>query len=381
MDLPVNGFELLEQLKEKETNPKHQFRRLKNYLELKAREKGIPVFGDFELTPLCNLNCKMCYVHLDADQLKGRSILSVNKWKDLMYQAWKAGMMFANLTGGECLTYPGFEELFLYLHSLGCEVGVLTNGVLLDEKRIQFFKKHAPSVIQVTLYGWNEDVYERVTGKRAFSIVAKNIQHAVDVNLPVCISITPNCYLGEDIFDTIRVAKDLCKSVMINSLYTTPRIETGRADQQGDADISLYVRTYKYLNQLEGRETIEMHSESLPPCGSSCHEVSDCGLLCGGGRSGFSIDWKGTLKPCIDLEAIHAYPLTEGFSAAWTKINREANLWPRVPECTECAYNGVCNNCAAGMLRYASPGKQPCGLCEQTMELVRNGVFHLPECN
>ena len=306
MDLPVNGFDLLEQLKEKSTNPKLRFRKLKDYLEFKAREKGIPVFGDFELTPLCNLNCKMCYVHLGTDQLNGQSILSVDKWKDLIHQAWKAGMLFANLTGGECLTYPGFDELFLYLQSLGCEVGVLTNGVLLDEKRIQFFKTHAPSVIQVTLYGWNEDVYERVTGKRSFSIVAKNIQRAVDVNLPVCISITPNCYLGEDIIDTIRLAKDLCKSVKINSLYTTPRAETGRADQQGDADISLYVRAYEFLNQLEGRETIEISSESLPPCGSSCHETSDCGLLCGGGRSGFSIDWKGTLKPCIDLEAIRA---------------------------------------------------------------------------
>ena len=380
MDLPSNGFELLEQLKEKNINPNLNFRKLKDYLELKARKKGIPVFGDFELTPLCNLNCKMCYVHLGADQLNNHSVLPVETWKDLMYQAWKAGMMFANLTGGECLTYPGFDDLFLYLHSLGCGIGVLTNGVLLDEKRIQFFKKHAPSFIQVTLYGSDEDVYERVTGKRAFSIVTENIQRAVAADLPVCISITPSSYLGEDIIDTIRVAKDLCKSVMINSLYTTPRKETGRADQQGDADIGLYIRAYKFLDQLDGRETLQTLPESLPPCGSSCHESSDCGLLCGGGRSGFSIDWKGTLKPCIDLEAIHADPLTEGFSAAWNKINKEANLWPRVPECTECVYNGVCNNCAASSIRFAPPGKLPCGLCEQTMELVRNGVRHLPEC-
>lgn len=30
----------------------------------KAFEDGIPISGTFELTPRCNFDCKMCYVHL-----------------------------------------------------------------------------------------------------------------------------------------------------------------------------------------------------------------------------------------------------------------------------------------------------------------------------
>ena len=30
---------------------------------------GIPVSGIFELTPRCNLQCKMCYVRLTPDQM------------------------------------------------------------------------------------------------------------------------------------------------------------------------------------------------------------------------------------------------------------------------------------------------------------------------
>ena len=235
MGLPANGFELLRQLREKKPNNALNYDKLKNYFGMKAREKGIPMFGDFELTPLCNFDCRMCYVHLDADQLHGQSVLPVETWKDLMHQAWEAGMLSANLSGGECLTYPGFEELFLYLHSLGCEVGVLTNGLLLDDQRIQFFRDHSPSSIQVTLYGWNDDVYERVTGRRVFSTVVNNIRRAVEADLPVRISITPSSYLGEDIFETIRTARQICESVLINSCYTSPREETGRAGLQGDA--------------------------------------------------------------------------------------------------------------------------------------------------
>ena len=46
------------------------------YQENKAREKGIPLSGLFELTPFCNLDCKMCYVHLNKDQMNGRKLLT-----------------------------------------------------------------------------------------------------------------------------------------------------------------------------------------------------------------------------------------------------------------------------------------------------------------
>ena len=30
----------------------------------KAYEKSVPIYGVLELTPLCNMNCDMCYVRL-----------------------------------------------------------------------------------------------------------------------------------------------------------------------------------------------------------------------------------------------------------------------------------------------------------------------------
>ena len=162
-----NLAELLQQLKADQIPPSAYHKYIDQFLAFKAREQGIPYSGSFELTPLCNLDCKMCYVHLTTEQMQGRKLLSVDQWKSLMTQARDAGMVRAKLTGGECLTYSGFDELYLHLHSMGVNVDVLTNGVLLDEKRIEFFKKHPPRGIQVTLYGSSEDAYEKVTGKRA----------------------------------------------------------------------------------------------------------------------------------------------------------------------------------------------------------------------
>ena len=227
----MNGFEYIEDLRRQNGKQVQPFRAFSRYLEGKAREKGVPLSGQFELTPLCNFSCKMCYVHLDADQLSGRKVLSTDTWQGLMRQAWEVGMLHASLTGGECLTYPGFDELFLYLQSLGCTVSVLTNGYLLDDRRIAFFRQHKPAAIQITLYGWNNDVYERVTGQPAFDPVIENIRKAMDAGLNVDLTVTPNRYLGEDVLETVRLGKCLDKGLVVNTSLFAPREETGRSRQ------------------------------------------------------------------------------------------------------------------------------------------------------
>ena len=380
MTEPTNGFEYLELLREKNGKQLQTFKALSRFLDFKAREKNIPVFGQFELTPLCNFGCKMCYVHLNQEQLKGRAILTVDVWKDLIYQACKNGMIHATLTGGECLTYPGFDELFLYLQELGCEVGVLTNGFLLDEQRIGFFQEHRPSVIQVTLYGWNDDVYERVTGQRSFGIVVENTRKAIEAGLPVRVNITPSIYLGEDILETVRLGKSLSKAFMVSSGVFAPRKDTGRSQQQDNLETEMFIRIYQLIKEMDGDEVIEVDEDKLPPTGSACHECTEYGLQCGGGRSSFVITWEGVMIPCNRMDMIHADALNDGFPTAWKVINHGTNLWPRVPECKECPYNLVCERCTANQLRFAEPGKQPIELCERTKTFVRHGVRHIPDC-
>ncbi len=378
---PANGFEFLDQLRNRYSNQNPSFYHLTRFLEQKAREQKVAIRGQFELTPLCNFSCKMCYVHLQPEQMNGQNVLPVSIWKDLMHQAWEAGMFRVSLSGGECLAYPGFDEIFLYLHSLGCEVAVLTNGFLLDDKRIQFFQQHMPSRIQVTMYGWNDDVYERVTGQRAFHTVSENVRKAIDAGLPVTLCVTPSLFLGEDVLETVRTAKKMCKVCQVNSNIFTPRKETGRSEQKDDPEIEQYVKIYQLVNELDGREIKVIDKDNLPSPGGPNHKCDECGLTCGAGLSGFAIDWKGTMVACNRMEMIRAYPLKDGFRKAWAELNHQASEWPRVAECDGCAYREICNKCAANMLRFAKPGEQPTTLCEQTKYLVSQGVVSIAECD
>lgn len=376
----TTNSEYLMKLKEQKDVSEADFADFSDFIEKKARKKGVPVRGLFELTPLCNFDCRMCYVHLKKDQLRKRSILKPEQWKNLMNQAWKAGMIRATLTGGECLTYPGFDELYLYLHSLGCEIALLSNGSMLDQERVEFLKKHKPAWIGITLYGNSEEAYERVTGQRSFRTVLDNISRVKDAGLPLHISVTPSVYLGEDVFDTLRLAREFTRDILVNAVLTPPREETGRARQEHDVDLDFYTRIFKLDAELKGYLVQECPDQNLPEPGGSMLGPVEKGVLCGAGRSGFSIDWEGNMHPCTEMRMISASPLLTNFQKSWEFINHEAENWTREPACGGCPYSTVCRQCAADLIRYSKPGGRPEAWCKRTVQLVRHGIWHLPGC-
>ena len=379
MDETRDGFAYLEALKQNGNGGRPTFSAFAKYLDSKAREQGVPLSGQFELTPLCNFRCRMCYVQMTGSQLS-QPVLTADQWKGLMSQAAEAGMLRAILTGGECLSYPGFREVYEHLLSLGCEITLMTNGALLDRTWLDYFLRHRPGAICITLYGDSNEAYERVTGQAAFDTVVANIRAIREAGLPLELSVTPNRWLGEDVFGTLRLAKELCPAVRVNAGLTDPREETGRNGEGSDMDQNDYIRIFRYRNELNGVSCDGYPLDKLPPPGGPLREGTRRGLLCSGGRSTFSVNWKGVMSPCNELDMIQAFPLRDGFRPAWAIINRAANDWPRAVECECCAYASICVHCAGRVLRYAKPGTRSTVLCGETLNLVHQGVYSLPEC-
>lgn len=72
------------------------------YLHAKAASLGIPLNGTFELTPCCNMACKMCYVRLTKPEQEAIAPLrTAQEWLELGRAAKDAGMIYLLLTGGE----------------------------------------------------------------------------------------------------------------------------------------------------------------------------------------------------------------------------------------------------------------------------------------
>ena len=366
--------ELLIMLNAKGVTDYRRYEAVRKFLNFKARDKAIPISGSFEPTPLCNLDCKMCYVHLNKEQMLGARLLSTETWKDIMQQAIDAGMMYARVTGGECLTYPGFRELYLFLREKGIETVILSNGILMDEEMAAFLKENPPAAIQISLYGASEEAYERVTGRRCFGKVTENIRRLRALEIPVVVAVTPNGYMtdGEEI---IRFLQEEKIPYAINSGLLKPREETGR--DLADADLDTYINMLKLRASFRGTDLeAETDPESLPDPNVG-QGSAVCGVTCGAGRSGFAVDWRGNMRPCNTFPSEGESIPDLGFREAWRRTNYTATHFPLPTECQGCAYQGVCKHCVAEHSAGAEIGHASPAICAMGRRMVAEGLMSL----
>ena len=74
-----------------------------------CKETRSPFSLTLEMTPLCNFNCPMCYVHLSRAEMEKRGKpLSAAQWLEITRQFAEMGLVAVNLSGGEPLTRPDF---------------------------------------------------------------------------------------------------------------------------------------------------------------------------------------------------------------------------------------------------------------------------------
>ena len=83
------------------------------YLCMQADRNKIPLSTAFELLPLCNMNCEMCYIRMSREELarQGR-IGSADEWLHIAEEMKEAGTLFVLLTGGEPMMHPQFWEIY-----------------------------------------------------------------------------------------------------------------------------------------------------------------------------------------------------------------------------------------------------------------------------
>lgn len=391
--------ELLAQLDERGITDHRRHEAVHDFMERKARATNTPLSVTFELTPLCNLDCKMCFVHLTDEQMGDAEPLTVAQWRDIMAQALDKGLMYATLTGGECLAYPGFWDLYAFLHDHGAEVSVMTNGLLLDDEAVARFARALPARIQVTLYGASEEAYERVTGRRAFARAMGNVRRAFAAGLPLGVSITPNGFM-EDGEELVRLVAGEGIPLFINDGLAAPRPETrrGLAEASLDAYVAL-ARLQRELTKPAGGPERASAADPTGASGRGAEWLADpagapgrppavdpahicepgpkpaCGVRCGAGRSCCSVDWRGGMRPCSTFPCEPEDVRAIGFAEAWRRTNRRALAFPNPAECAGCSYGDVCDRCVSEHAAGADVGHANPAICAWAHRMVAEGLL------
>ena len=375
-----NLIDLLEELDREGIAGYHKQEIYKRYLNFRARMRGQVYSGGFELTPLCNFDCKMCYVHLTKGQMdREAQLLTPKQWIGIMEQAVDAGMMHADLTGGECLSYPGFKEVYLYLLSRGVEVSILTNGQLITEEMADFFAQHPPSVVQITIYGSDEDSYEAVTGHRAFEDVKAAIDRLKKRDIRLFLPITPNRYMQEDTHALMEFLRSQNVRYGIGTGSLPARSNTGRDINTYSPEAELYVKLHldeqKYLRGLQNSDGPSRPRVDYVPTGFR----TESKIPCSAGLCAFHINWKGEMSPCIPFHTINRSVLEHGFADCWNWIKNQMLRYEPPEECAHCANRLVCASCPAERTSGVLNGPLNKAVCERYEQFVWTGVLHIPK--
>ena len=346
------------------------------YLHMKAARFLIPLSGTFELTPVCNMNCRMCYVRMDKKKQESiRPLHSAQDWIKLGQECKDRGMLYLLLTGGEPFLHPEFKEIMQSLHKMGLMISINSNGTMIDESVIEWLKETPPVRINITLYGASDETYERLCrNPKGFTQATRAIKLLKEnhINVKINCSVTP--HNAQDLEEIIAFCRKENLVIQPTSYMFPPmrkdKNKIGTNDRFTPFEAAYYAAKIElYLN---GRESfIEKYKNndfSNIGAESECTYEEGEKIRCRAGTTSFWVTWDGKLFPCgmiIDENAKDVF--LDGFDDAW-RYAIDYSRGIRLPkECRACNLKNICRACAAMVLtETGSYDKVPEYKCQMT---------------
>jgi len=310
----------------------------------------LPLAGSVEMTLNCNLRCRHCYIRYEG---ASDGELDTEQFKLIFDKLANAGVLYLLMTGGDVLVRKDFKELYLYAKSRGFLITVYTNATLVTEELADFFVKHPPRRIEITIYGHSEDTYNHVVHKPfAFDRFRQGVQFLMERNLPVYFkTMVMKSNLHE--FDQIKdwVENELKRPFRYDAIIN-PRLN-------GDQDVLEERITPEEIVKLQysSPEAIE-EFEKLRDLAASA-PVDGRLFKCGAGIRTFHVDPRGNMHPCM-MWRTTPYSLLTGTIEGWKKHVEELRTAesPSTTGCRSCQNRYACGNCAAvSALESGTAGK------------------------
>ena len=335
--------------------------KLTEYLYRKASRTKTPLSVSFELTPVCNMACRMCYVRMDKKQQESIAPLrSASEWLAIAEQARTHGLLYILLTGGEPFTHPEFREILSGLHERGFIVSINTNGTMIDESVVEWLKLTPPSRINLTLYGSSDETYARLCGKAdGFTRVSSAIGLLQDAGIPVKINVSLTPYNADDLEGIFAFCKERRLLISATSYMFPPlrRDNTciGYNDRFSPEEAAYYAAKIEsllngekaFLKRAEEGNFAELAAAVDDDCEHDCAGEGD-GIRCRAGKCSGWVMWDGKFVACGMIPDDYAPNVFDvGYMNAWKIITEKTDEIRLPAACRSCDLRDTCKACAA----------------------------------
>jgi MoaA/NifB/PqqE/SkfB family radical SAM enzyme len=347
---------------------------LSEQLIAQAREKRIPLIGQFELTTRCNLQCKMCFVCQCAnDKLSLRKERTAKEWIRLAEEARNAGMLYLLLTGGEVFLRKDFREIYEEISKMGLIIEIYTNATLITLEKAKWLSSIPPSKVEVTLYGSSSDTYSKVCGSPdAFNKTLMGIDALLDegINVKLRTTIIKDNIKDFDDMEKIAASRGLQLGI-VN--YISPRRDKKNSSPIDERLmpkdlVKFEAHANGYIN-LDGTLKIKKqhnkNNTTIAVIEDIKSKVNNQCFRCEASISSFWVTWDGRMTCCSLMDEPSTSPLKGGFSNAWLELGAKCKSIPSCIECNKCDYREFCMTCPARLKNETGQYDKPAVyLCE-----------------
>ena len=367
-------------------------RPLTRFLMDKASLAAIPASGTFELTPMCNFSCRMCYIRQTPAQVKAhaRPQWTLEQWLAVARQARERGMLYLLLTGGEPLSWPDFWPLYEALSQMGFVISVNTNGSLIDEAAAQKFSEMPPQRLNITLYGTSNETYAQLcAATQGFDQVDRALEllRIYGVNVKLNCSLTPDNVGDLEAMIAYAKRRELPISVtsyMFPPVRREPNCHENPARFTPEEAARYHLLAFRLQSEPEAYQTYLTRlilGEAEPPgLDESCVDPRDGKIRCRAGSAAFWISWDGWLTPCGMMSNPREDLNGGDFGGAWDRLVEQSQRIRLSGICSGCRDHGICHACAASALaETGATEKVPQYLCRMVTHMRRLARQELDE--
>lgn len=306
----------------------------------------------FLQTMRCNLRCRHCCVaDMPEQDLKGMSLETAKEILRRCITLMDEGKKGLSFLGGEPLCGDRFLELLDYATDLGYQIGLSTNGVLVDSKFAETAKRNNINV-QISLDGTDESSHEYVRGKGTWdkAINALQILNEYDVDIQT------NFVYHRGNIEKIEEYFDFARKYNIKKVRLISLMNMGRAvGQMERVPLDEFVdRMYSLIKRRE--DIIELLDETSFMGLVMGARFSQKMISCGAGVITLTISPEGGIYPCLNLFDkkfemcnILAPDFNEQFqNSAVRKQFQQLNIIDMNQKCRECSMKYFCGGRCRG---------------------------------
>jgi short-subunit dehydrogenase/MoaA/NifB/PqqE/SkfB family radical SAM enzyme len=248
----------------------------------------------------CNLNCLMCPWTNQRMELGSRGLMNDDVWNAV--RPFLSEVVSVDLSGGgEALLHPNLPDRVAQAKQAGCEVGVLTNGILLEGERARRLVAAGVDWIGISIDGATAEVYEQIRRGARFDVLVENIRKFIDLRVNGVPRVLVNFVMMpinvHQLLEMVRLGKQIGVDQINFKQCDVVRGEFGSGLGLYAQEEDEQIRKYR-ANLTAARKLAESLGVKITDFSFSPQEQPVCGQ---DPRNSLFIRYDGSVAPCINL--------------------------------------------------------------------------------